>query len=659
MTDQPNKLVRLWQELKRRNVIRVITVYAATAFVILELVDILAPSLGLPAWTLNLVLVLLFVGLVIAIIVSWIYDFHPLGGIVKTEPAEKTKDIDTPRFSNSWKIASIISFVVIIGLIILHIVPRSGATRNLEKSIAVLPFINDSPEEEGMYFLNGSMESILDNLSRIQDLRVVSRTSVEQYRNNPKPIPQIAQEMNVAYILEGSGLKHGDRIRLTLQLIDAQHDTHVWSDSYDRRDHDVFDLYSEVAQKVASAIEAIITPEEQQRIDKIPTSSTTAFDLFRKAAEVSDEQRMELLNLALEYDSTFSGPYIELGWMYLNRYEINPQQFPEFLDSAARMSAKALHFDPQSARAYSLSGYILRQEGKFDEALQSFDRALQLNPNLAEAYNGKGWIYFGEMDYVNALDNFSQNILRDRTSANLGNIYQSIAFVLANVGMKELATQNFHKAMEYTGDSTWYYIKKAQSEFYARNYTEAITTANQKYRESLLSATVERNFHIYGMAVLGESHMFVNQYPEAYTYFNRYVKFVDSVGYSLPWHKMEIAYIFRKNGREETARVLIDQQIRQSKQWIAESHNYINDELLHLAMAYMLEQDQEKALMYLDQLSQKERLNAIAAMIPANPIFSPLNDDPEFVEICDRIQVRYQAEQDRVRQWLAENDLQL
>ncbi|MGW8317051.1 MAG: hypothetical protein ACWGNV_15750, partial [Bacteroidales bacterium] len=247
MADPQNKLIRLWHELKRRNVIRVITVYAATAFVILELVDILAPSLGLPQWTLNLVLVLLFVGLVIAVIVSWIYDFHPLGGIVKTEPIEKTAAIDAPRFSNSWKIASIISFIVILGLIVLHIFPRSGKQDNLEKSIAVLPFINDSPEEEGMYFLNGSMESILDNLSRIQDLRVVSRTSVEQYRNNPKPIPQIAQEMNVAYVLEGSGLKHGDRIRLTLQLIDANHDTHVWSNSYDRKEEDVFDLYSEVS----------------------------------------------------------------------------------------------------------------------------------------------------------------------------------------------------------------------------------------------------------------------------------------------------------------------------------------------------------------------------------------------------------------------------
>ena len=656
MTDQPNKLVHLWQELKRRNVIRVITVYAATAFVILELVDILAPSLGLPQWTLNLVLMLLFVGLVIAIIVSWIYDFHPLGGIVKTEPVEKTKDIEAPRFSNSWKIASIISFFVIAGLIVLHLVTRPGEKRELEKSIAVLPFINDSPEEEGMYFLNGSMESILDNLSRIQDLRVVSRTSVEQYRNNPKPIQEIAQEMNVAYILEGSGLKHGDQIRLTLQLIDADHDTHVWSNSYDRNDQEVFDLYSEVAQRVASEIEAIITPEEKQRIDKIPTSSTTAFDLYRKAEEVSGVQRRELLYLALEYDSTFVYPYIELGWIYLNRYTFNPQQFPDLLDSASRMSRKALQVDPQSANAHSFSGFIKRREGKFDEALQSFDRALQLNPNLAQAYSGKGWIFFGEMDYVNALENFYQESLRDRTPSTLGDIYEAIGFVLANAGMKELAILNFKKATEYTGDSIWFYVKKAQCEFYAGYYTDAIKTASQSFQKTLMTGPIEPPMHIYGTAVLGLSHMYSNQYTEANTYFNRYVEFGDSMGWSFPYHKMEMAFIFRENGHEERAREFIDQQITYSERWISESHNFINDELYHLAMAYMLKGDHKNALLYLDQLSQKDGLNAIAAMIPENPIFSGLKDNPEFIEICDRIRTRYRAEQERVRQWLAKTD---
>ena len=139
MSKSPNKLSQFWQELKRRKVTRTITVYAAAAFVILELTDIVAPSLGLPDWTPNLIIILLIVGFIIAVILSWIYDLHPEGGIVKTEPAEKVKAEDMPKSSNSWKIASYISFVVIVGLIVLNIIPRSNNKKILEKSIAVLP----------------------------------------------------------------------------------------------------------------------------------------------------------------------------------------------------------------------------------------------------------------------------------------------------------------------------------------------------------------------------------------------------------------------------------------------------------------------------------------------------------------------------------------
>jgi len=185
----PNKLSQFWQELKRRNVVRVITVYAGAAFVIIELINNITEPLHLPEWTPTLVIILLAIGFPVAIIFSWIYDVHPEGGIVKTEPAIKVKVEEFPRSSKGWKIASYISFVVILGLIVLNIIPRTDNKENLDKSIAVLPFKNDSPEQTEMYFIDGTMESILDNLCKIKDLRVVSRTSVEQYRNNPKPIP--------------------------------------------------------------------------------------------------------------------------------------------------------------------------------------------------------------------------------------------------------------------------------------------------------------------------------------------------------------------------------------------------------------------------------------------------------------------------------------
>jgi len=245
MPTNPNKLSKFWQELKRRNVVRVITVYAGAAFVIIELINNITEPLRLPEWTPTLVIVLLAIGFPIVIIFSWIYDIHPEGGIVKTDPAEKVKAEEIPMSSNGWKIASYFAFAVIIALILLNIIPRINQINGVEivdKSIAVLPFINDSPEETEMYFINGTMESILDNLCKIEDLRVVSRTSVEQYRNNSKPVQTIAKEMNVSYVLEGSGLKHGDNIRLTIQLVDAINDQHIWSNIYNRKSEEIFNL---------------------------------------------------------------------------------------------------------------------------------------------------------------------------------------------------------------------------------------------------------------------------------------------------------------------------------------------------------------------------------------------------------------------------------
>ena len=288
MPGDPNKLSQFWQELKRRKVTRVITVYAAAAFVIIDLIGNVAPSFGLPDWTLNFIVVLLCVGFIIAILLSWIYDIHPDAGIVKTKPVNKLEPGEEHIGSKSWRIASYISFVVIIGLILFHIFSTSNKSKvisSLDKSIAVLPFINDSPDQERMYFINGIMESILNNLSMIEDLRVPGRTSIEQYRDNPKSIPEVAEELNVDYVLEGSGHRDGNNVRLFVQLLDGRKDQHLWSKTYDADIEEIFAMQSEIAQLVASEIEAIITPDEKTLIEKVPTTNLTAYDFYRRGKE--------------------------------------------------------------------------------------------------------------------------------------------------------------------------------------------------------------------------------------------------------------------------------------------------------------------------------------------------------------------------------------
>ena len=155
----------------------------------------------------------------------------------------------------------------------------------LEKSIAVLPFINDSPDQENTYFINGVMEEILNNLQKIKDLRVISRTSVEQYRGQKRPISEIAQELGVNYIVEGSGQKYGNNFRLRAQLIKADHESHLWGESFQNEINDVKDIFSiqiQIAESMAAELKAIITPVEKKLIEKIPTTDLTAYDAYLK-----------------------------------------------------------------------------------------------------------------------------------------------------------------------------------------------------------------------------------------------------------------------------------------------------------------------------------------------------------------------------------------
>jgi TolB-like protein len=289
MTQKTNSFERFWKELKRRKVVHVLTVYAAVSFVILQLVDIVEQPLRLPDWTTSLIIVLLCVGFIIAILLSWVYDITP-AGVKKTKPISAVKHIDqtTIPTSSGWKIATYISGAIIIVLLTFNFISRRNLNADiskLEKSIAVLPFINESPVDSNKYFINGIMEEVLTNLQKIKDFRVLSRTSTEQYKGPDRPsVPEIAKKHNVNYVVEGSGQKYGNKFVLRVQLITGKNERHLWAKSYDReikKTTDIISMQSEIAQLIASELKTTITPEEKQRIEKTPTASLTAYDFNR------------------------------------------------------------------------------------------------------------------------------------------------------------------------------------------------------------------------------------------------------------------------------------------------------------------------------------------------------------------------------------------
>jgi len=258
-----NKFNQFWKELKRRNVVRVLMVYAGAAFVIIELINNITEPLRLPAWTPTLVIVLLAIGFPVVIIFSWIYDLHPEEGMIKTEPAGKVRTEDKPKSSNGWKIASYISFLVIIGLILLNVFSKPHRTEGripLDRSIAVLPFTNLSDDIEFNYLGDALTDELIMQLFKINAFEVRSRTSMLQYKDSKKSIPLIGQELKVKYLLEGTTQRHEDQVRIRVQLIEASTDNHIWGKIYEGDWENIFNIQIEVAKQVAAELKAALSP---------------------------------------------------------------------------------------------------------------------------------------------------------------------------------------------------------------------------------------------------------------------------------------------------------------------------------------------------------------------------------------------------------------
>ncbi len=409
MPQSPNKITQFWLELKRRKVVRVITVYAAAAFVILELTDIVAPSLGLPDWTLNFIIILLCVGFVIAVILSWIYDIHPEGGIVKTESAQKLKE-EIPASSNSWKIASYISFVMILGLVMLNIFGSRSAAKideSIDKSIAVLPFKSLSEDQEKQYLADGVMEAILLHLFKIEDLRVIQSASVEKYRDRTNTLSEIARELNVNYILDGSFQKYEDQAKLIVRLSTGkEEEDNIWADEYDRDWSDIFAVQSEVAQKVAFALQSVISPEVKERIEALPTENMEAYDYYLQGNKTYWEswdnfdlnklkESVEYYQRAIELDENFSFAYTGIGrsyWLsaYLTKNRLDKS---EYYRKSKQYLNKAISLDPDNGWAYAELAVVLHNWNWDSEAARkSLDKAKELMPNDANVYLHYFWL---------------------------------------------------------------------------------------------------------------------------------------------------------------------------------------------------------------------------------------------------------------------------
>jgi len=665
MSQPSNKLTNFWQELKRRKVVRVVSVYAAAAFVILELADIVAPSLGLPDWTLNLIIILLSVGFIIAVILSWVFDVTP-EGIEKTKPFHKIEEADKPVSSNGWKIASYFSFMVIIGLIVFNIMTRdnpSNETEILDKSIAVLPFQNDSPDQGDEHIISGTMESILNNLCKIKDLRVVSRSSVEQYRGTHAYIPEVAEKLGINYVLEGSMQKYGDQIRLTIQLINKD-DKHLWSEQYDREIKQVeeyYSLYSEIAQLVATEIEAIITPEEKQLIEKIPTTNLTAYDFYQRGEEerrkhssddsLALDRAEDLYYKALEYDSSFALAYIGLANVYQDKHYWETFLSEDFLDSILILAEIALSYDSQLSDAYNKKGYFYSQKGRNDQAIAEYEKAIRFNPNDWLAYSMSANLYDMSDDLVKTIS-YRHKAVSLNHGPEMSYLLRDLWEVYNNAGFIEKSKFYNQEALKLDNDSATYYFSLMYDEIVLGNFEKALEFGEKSYVLNSLSPDI--------LLGLGEFYLQIGQYEESLKYYRKLINSLKSLRRLIHGELVDIAYVFWANGYEDDAEYYFNEQINYCDRIIELEREFVNKywEYFTLAQVYAFKGEKDKAYENLNIFNQRQKMCFWEGFVIKNdPHFNSIRDEPEFQQIVREIEAKYQAEHERVRKWLEENDM--
>ena len=274
-------------ELKRRNVYRAAVAYGVVAWFFTQLTTQVFPFFEIPNSAVRFVVIALAVGFPIAMLLAWVYEFTP-EGVVRTE------DLNPAQARSSQRATGRILDFIIIGALLLVIAMlivgrrpfyRQTGESISQKSIAVLPFENLSEDKANAYFADGIQDEILTRLSKIADLKVISRTSTQHYKSAPENLPEIARQLGVANILEGRVQKSGDAVRVNVQLIKAANDTHVWADTYDRKLTDIFGIESDIAKGIAESLQAKLTGSEERALAVKPTNNPEAYDAYLRARE--------------------------------------------------------------------------------------------------------------------------------------------------------------------------------------------------------------------------------------------------------------------------------------------------------------------------------------------------------------------------------------
>ena len=657
-----------FREVKRRKVYRVAAGYVVVAGGLIQLASAVFPAWELPSWTLRLVILLLLIGFPIALILAWALEVTPQG--IRTTPAAPSEQRRRRNILALVGIGIIVSAAA--GFFLL---PRASAHK-IDKSIAVLPFENFSDDKENAYFADGIQDDILTNLSKIGDLKVISRTSVMPYRGKEKNVREIGKALGVSAILEGSVRKSGNRVRVNVQLINADNDEHIWSDVYDRDLTDVFAIQTDLAKKIADELHAKLSPTEKEQMTRKPTENGEAYLAFVQAhnfhREVEDlpklKQAEQLYERALQLDPNFAlaaASYSRLkSWIY---HSFEPTA--EYRDASRSLANRALQLQPDLAEGHLALGFsiyyverdydraltelalaqkglpndaevyltiaaIQRRQGKWDESNANFEKSVSLTPNEIWPMQNLALNYQMERRFDDANKVIDRGLKVAPESFSLWSLKAQLeiaekgTFEVVERGIQKLGSKPMDESMR-----AHFRLELARTRLLQRQYAEALRIAEEA-KEELLAKDLEGligKFGAIGIAntLLGDKAGAREPLLKAKDYAEKWL----SEAPSEPKRHERLAEALAWLGEKEAAIA----QAKRATELLPESVDAFEGPLCTqtLAEIYMVVGEYDKAIPIVEGMLDRNTQMTVA-ILRINPLWDPVRQDPRFIAMMKK-----------------------
>jgi TolB-like protein/Tfp pilus assembly protein PilF len=584
------KIDNFFSELKRRNVYKVAVAYAVVAWLLLQAASIFLPAFDAPSWVMKIFIIVVIFGFPVALIFSWAFEITPEG--IKLESEIEPNQSVTRRTGRKIVAVTIALAVVAAGLFVYQLLrsqsdtSSSSATATIaHKSIAVLPFDNLSRDPDNAYFCEGVQDEILTRLAKVADLKVISRTSTQHFKSAPDNLPQIAKQLGVAHILEGSVQKSNDQVRVNVQLINAMTDAHLWADTYDRKLTDIFAVESDIAKTIAETLQAKLTGSEKSSIEKAPTANPEAYELYlkgrffwNKRSGVDLRKAIDYFNQAVAKDPKYALAYAGLADSYMLLPNYGGASMQESIAPARDAITKALALDDSLAEAHASFGLLDTVELRLEHAVSDFERAIKLKPNYATAHH---WLMLGQL----SLGRFDQAIVEGKRALELDPLS---LIINADYSWAYACAHRFDEAEKHARKT----LELDPHFFLAHYYLGEILQMKGHLHEAIpeFQKSVELNNDVYSIAMLGQA--------------------------------------YARNGQKEEAQKVVERLTDESKSRYVAPYAWA---LLHLGLG-----DKNRVLDELETAYQRGDTNYLF-VLKVDPLFDDLRGDARFEALVQKI----------------------